>query len=94
MEDKAKTVKKYRVRDWALTRFPDMVCLVPLDLSRSLAYNNDIVCVAIGPDNVEKEMPGNGQAPPTKRIIKAATQAQLKYLYEVEKNPFIELYED
>ena len=46
--------------------------------------------VALGGKEVVRVLPGNAARPETTRRARAATQEELKYLYEIEKHPFIE----
>ena len=69
----------YKVNDKFAAKYPNAVTLV------------DGVGVAICGKDIEIETPGTAQRPPSKRVIKAATQAQLKYLYDAEKHPAIEV---
>jgi hypothetical protein len=69
----------YKVNDKFAAKYPNAVTLV------------DGVGVAICGKDLEIETPGTAQRPPSKRVIKAATQAQLKYLYDTEKHPAIEV---
>ena len=72
----------YKVNEKFAAKYPNAVTLV------------DGVGVAICGKDIEIEIPGTAQRPPSKRVIKAATQAQLKHLYDVENNPHIEVVTD
>jgi hypothetical protein len=45
--------------------------------------------VSLSGEDVIREIPGDGQRPPIKRIVKAATQEQLRWLFN-NGNPLLE----
>lgn len=49
----------------------------------------DGVPVALCGKDITIETPGTVTHPPSTRVIKSATQEQLAYLYETERNPHI-----
>lgn len=74
--------KKYRLTQWARNNYETLVTLVngaPVSLTGVEVVN---------------ERPGKKDKPPVKVTARPATQADLKYLFDVEKHPFIEEYED
>ncbi|MGL4598164.1 MAG: hypothetical protein ACRCYO_11565 [Bacteroidia bacterium] len=70
---------KYQARPYYIAQHPDSVTLV----------NGE--AVALSGKDITVKTEGTATHPPTTRIIKGATQEQLKYLLETEKHPFIEL---
>ena len=79
---------KYRVNENFAWKYPTAVTLVPVDIANP---NGQKVSVALGDKTVINERAGNTNRPALKMIAEPATQAQLKYLYEVDKHPAIEL---
>lgn len=74
--------KKYRLTQYAQNNFETLVTLV------------NGAPVSLTGKEVVSERPGKKDKPPVKVTARPATQAELKYLFEVEKHPFIEEYED
>lgn len=91
MADKKKI---YRAHPRSLDRWPDMVTLVPLDLTQKIGPNSAVVSVALGSKEVRSTLPARANRPPVEVVTKPATQEQLKYLYEVEKNPHVQEIEE
>lgn len=85
--------KKYRGNQRKLYSFPDMVTLVPTDLNKPISDANPGISVALGEKDVTRKLPATGSRPETTLVSKAATQAQLEYLFKVEKNPLVEEYD-
>ena len=81
-------MEKYRINENFAWKNPTAVTLVPVDLANP---NGQKVSVALGDKAVINERAGNANRPALKMIAEPATQAQLKYLYEVDKHPAIEL---
>lgn len=52
------------------------------------------VRVALCENDIQVEIPGTDAKAPEKFTVKAATQAQLKHLHDIEKHPAIEAYEE
>lgn len=73
---------KFQVRPAFSTANPDAVTLV------------DGVVVALIGKEITVERTGTLTHPPMKRVVRGATQAELKYLFETEHNPHIELVEE
>ena len=95
--DKAPKKKMYRVMPRIAYRYPQMVTIVPLDLSQRVGVGGQeipVVSIALGTKEVKRVLPATLERPETEIISKPATQEQLKYLYEVEKHPHIEEYEE
>ena len=86
--------KKYRVNVRIAYKWPNMVTLVPFDLSKPIGQGNDAVSVALGDKEVRRTLPGTKDRPEMEMVSKPASQTQLKYLYEVERHPLIEQYEE
>ena len=86
--------KKYRVNARIAYRYPEMVTLVPSDLSQKMGPNTPTISVALGTKEVRRVLPATASRPEQEMVSKPATQDQLKYLYEVEKHPHIEQYEE
>lgn len=90
----ADKVKKYRVSPRMSYKHPQMVTLVPVDLTKRIGPDVPVVSVSLGTEEVRRTLPATRERPATELVSKVATQAQLKYLFEVEKHPFIEEYEE
>ena len=73
---------KYQVKAAFLKANPNAVTLV------------DGVPVALIGKEITVERNGSLTHPPVKRVVRGVTQAQLKYLFETEHNPHIELVEE
>lgn len=86
--------KKYRVSPRTAYKFPNMVTLVPLNLDEQVGGKIQVVSVSLGAKEVRRTLPATTERPEVEMISKPASQAQLKYLYEVEKHPLIEEYEE
>lgn len=87
-------VKKYRMNARAAYQYPDAVTLVPSDLTQRVGGNTQSVSVAMGTKALTRELPATKERPKTTITVQPATQEQLKYLYEIEQHPFIEMYEE
>lgn len=74
--------KKYQMRAQMLAKYPNAVTLV------------NGVSVALGGKEVVNIKPANASGPAVERKVRPATQAELQYLFETEKHPFIEEIED
>lgn len=74
--------KKYQMRPADRAKFPDAVTLV------------NGVAVALGGKEIVLNKPGTKLSPPSVRKVRPATQAEMKFLFEEEKHPFIEEIED
>lgn len=96
MADTTTTGKKkmYRVNVRIAYKHPNMVTLVPKDLSRMIGPGNEGISVALGSKEVRRLLPAKADRPEMEMVSKPATQEQLKYLYEVERHPHIEQYEE
>lgn len=70
------------MRPLFLAKYPDATTLV------------NGVSVALCGNKVTSKIPGNQAGPPTERTVRGATQSELKYLFEVERHPFIEEIEE
>lgn len=75
-------MQKFRVNQIFAGKYPNAITQV------------NGVRVALCGNDIQVEKPGTDAKAPEKFTVKAATQAQLKYLYEVEKHPAIEAYEE
>lgn len=73
---------KYRVKAAYLAAYPNSTTLV------------EGVAVALSGKDITVTKPGTATHPPSSRTIKGATQAQLKYLFETERNPHIEMLDE
>lgn len=74
-------------------KYPDAVTLVPaLDLSKKPGPNDEVVSVALGDKEIRRTLPATAERPELEMVSKVATQAQLKYLFEIEGHPHIERY--
>ena len=83
--------KKYQVNAIHAWRFPNATTVVPADLTKRVDQPNiALVSVALGEKELTHKIEGTEERPPSTLIVKPATQAQLKYLFEVEKVPYIE----
>lgn len=78
--------KRYQAKAAFLQKTPDAVTLVK--------RGNDRVSVALSGKDVTVERAGTKSGPPISRTVKGATQEDLKYLFEIEKHPFVEEVED
>lgn len=72
----------YAVTSRFASKFPNAVTLV------------DGVPVALSGKDITITKPGTATHPPSTRIVKGATQAQLKHLKEVDNHPDIEILPD
>jgi hypothetical protein len=77
--------KRYRVKATFAAKKPDAVTLV--------TRGNDKIAVALIGKDITVELKGTKSGPPITRTVPGATQEDLKYLFEIEKHPFIEEYE-
>jgi len=78
--------KKYQVKPGFLLKNPEAVTLVK--------RSNGKIPVALSGKEITVELRGNKSGPPVMKKIAGATQEDLKYLFEIEKHPFIEEVED
>lgn len=87
--------KKYRVNVRAAYKNPNMVTLVPTDLTQKLiGPTTPVVSVALGTKDIKRILPATTERPEMEMISTVATQDQLRWLYEVERNPLIEEFEE
>jgi len=87
----AKVAYRYNLRQ--KYKYPDAVTLVPaLDLSKKPGPNDEVVSVALGDKEIRRTLPATAERPELEMVSKVATQAQLKYLFEIEGHPHIERY--
>lgn len=87
--------KMYRVSPRILWKYPNLVTLVPVDLAEKvIGPNTPVVSVSLGTEPVKGKLPARNGRPEVELISNPATQAQLKYLFEVEHHPHIEEYEE
>lgn len=95
--EKTKTMagKRYRVKPQIAAKHPGMTSLVPVDLSKRVGDPNvEVIAVALSGENLTVDVPATATRPAYKRQIKGASQEQLRYLYEIEKNPQIEVVDE
>jgi len=85
--------KKYRVNARKIYQYPDMVTVVPQNLTEKMGPLTAVVSVALGDKAVKRTLPAKKDRPAVEVVVEPATQEQLKYLYEVEKNPLVEAYD-
>jgi hypothetical protein len=78
--------KKYQVKPGFLFKNPDAVTLVKRPGGK--------VSVALSGKEITVQIDGDKTSPPMTKRIPGATQDDLKYLFEIEKHPFIEEVED
>jgi hypothetical protein len=71
----------YKVKEAFKAKYPHAVTIV------------DGVAVAFAEKDLIVEKPGTLHEPPKKRVYPAITQDGMKYLFEVEKHPAIEVVE-
>jgi len=94
-EEKAVKATKYRVRARIAHKHPEMVTLVPVDLSQKVGIANPaVVSVSLGAKEVRRTLAATSERPAVEMVSTVATQEQLRYLYEVENHPHIEAYQD
>lgn len=86
--------KKYRVSPRQAYKYPNQVTLVPTDLTKRVGGDTPVVSVSLGAKEVRRTLPATKERPETELVSLPASQEQLKYLYEVEKHPHIEEYEE
>lgn len=78
--------KKYQVKTSFLDKKPDAVTLVKRE--------SGFVAVALGGKDITVQVGASKSGPPVTRTVKGATQSDLKYLFEIEKHPFVEEVDD
>lgn len=78
--------KKYQVKAAILEKNPDAVTLVKRESGR--------VAVALGGKDITVQVGASKSGPAITRTVKGATQIDLKYLFEIEKHPFVEEVDD
>ncbi len=94
-EEKTGKVTKYRVKARIAYKYPEMVTLVPVDLTQPMGLPNQlVVSVSLGAKEVRRMLPATADRPATEMVSAVATQEQLRYLYEIEKHPHIEAYQE
>lgn len=81
--------KKYRVKPAHAAKWPEMTSLVPKNLSEKVGGNVEVVSVALCGKDITVKKPGTATTLPYEVTVKAATQDQLKYLFN-EGNPHVE----
>ena len=86
----AEVQKKYRASARFIYLHPGAVTSVPVKITDKVDLNAPRVTVALGETPIKVEQPGTATTPPREMTIQPATQEQLAYLYNVEKNPHIE----
>lgn len=72
---------KYRVKPSFQKQYPDAVTLI------------DGVGVVLADKDLIVDVPGTLSHPPKKRVYRAATPDDFKYLFETERHPAIEIVE-
>jgi hypothetical protein len=90
MAAEAQDKKKYQVSPRYAHLYPNSVTLVPVTLTDKIDTSAPTITVALGDKDVLHTIPGTAGNPPVTVNIPAATQAQLAYLYKVERNPHIQ----
>lgn len=90
----AEKILKYRYSARAKYQWPNAVTIVPIDLTKLRGPSEPFVTVALGDKEVRRDIPGTADKPPETLIAQPASQEQLKYLFEFEHNPYVELYEE
>lgn len=78
--------KKYQVKPGFLYKNPEAVTLVKRPGGK--------IAVALSGKEITLQIGGDKSLPPMTKRIPGATQDDLKYLFEIEKHPFIEEVED
>lgn len=89
----AKPAFQYRYNPRQKYKYPDAVTLVPVfDLTKKPGPNDEVVSVALGDKEIRRTLAATKDRPELEMVSKVATQAQLKYLFEVEQHPHIERF--
>lgn len=89
VSEKKDAAKKYQVSEVSAFQYPEMVTLVPTDLTKPISPSNPGVPVSLNGKPIERTVAATKESPERKLTIRGATQDELKYLKEVEGNPHI-----
>lgn len=94
-ETKTGKVTKYRVKARIAYKYPEMVTLVPVDLTQKVGVANPaVVSISLGTKEVRRTLPATADRPAMEMVSAVATQEQLAYLYNIEQHPHIEAYQE